>query len=56
MRDHEGVAKRRKRITDSQQTGDRGHGLVHSIVTEMGFLWHPSGKNEAGPAACAAGR
>lgn len=48
MRDDERVPKRRKRITESQQSGDRGHGFVHSVVTDMGFLWHPSGKNEAG--------
>jgi hypothetical protein len=38
-----------KRITDAQQGGDAGHGWVHYVVTEkLGFLWHPSGKNEAG--------
>jgi hypothetical protein len=39
---------KRKKITDAQIDGDRGEHLTGDIVGDIGFLWHPSGKVEAG--------
>lgn len=39
---------RRKKILQSDITGERGVNLVQRIVLEMGFLWHPIGGVEAG--------
>jgi hypothetical protein len=39
---------KRKKVTDAQIDGDRGEHLTGDVVGEIGFLWHPSGKVEAG--------
>lgn len=39
---------RRKKILQSDITGERGVNLVQRIVLEMGFLWYPTGGVEAG--------
>ncbi len=32
----------RKQISSAQMTGDRGIALIHTIVSEMGFVWNPT--------------